>query len=319
MAVISPDGAEWVGVSGVSDLDNNTNMVPDLKFNIGSVTKTFTATVILQLVKEGNLSLDQKLGSILPGIVPNADNITIRMLLNHTSGIFEYVDSPITNFLQTFISNPYKHLTPESLIAIANANSPYFLPGEGWHYSNTNYILLGMIIEKITGNTYAHEVASRIIAPLNLNNTLVPETLDIPAGSSHLYLWDASNKKWTDVTVFDSSYAGAAGAMISNTDDLLVWLDALLKGTLLNTQLTEEMFTCVEASGVPPITQYGLGVMKIGSAVGHTGDGARGQTAVLALHGWKFVILTNASITPVGISALKNIMDNVMEMIEAKS
>jgi D-alanyl-D-alanine carboxypeptidase len=302
MEVIRPDGARWLGVSGLSDIENNTAMVPGLKFRIGSVTKTFTATVILQLVQEGNFSLDDKLESILPGLIPNGNQISIRQLLNHTSGLFDYFNAQNPSFFLAEITDFLRVWTPSELIAVANANPPYFTPpGNGYHYSNTNYILLGMIIEKVTGMTYAQAVASRILTPLRLSNTSIGLTPDMPGGSTQGYSY--YNNDWVNTTLVDPSWGGAAGNAISSSGDLVVWCNALANGTLLDGQRKSDMFTFVNDHGV--VTQgddavYGLGVMTNSSGpIGHSGDFVwGGQASVYQLKGWSFVVLVNASPLP---------------------
>lgn len=291
VAVVSPEGAVWKGASGISDIQNNTAMTPDLKFRIGSLTKTFTAVVILQLVQEAKLSLDQTLDSLFPGIVPDTGKITVRQLLNHTSGLFDYAQAENPSFLEGIRTSPLKQYSPEDLIAVSNNNPPCNAAGEGFHYSNTNYILLGMIIEKITGNAYGEEVYSRIINPLHLDSTSVPETPDMPDGSTHGYTF--IDGALLDTSRIDTSWAFSAGNMISNAQDLLTFLDAVIRGTLLDEKHTAEMFTFVE---VFPTMQYGLGLEKTGEAIGHTGDFVfGGQAAMYGLKGWRFIILTNAS------------------------
>ena len=292
MTVVRPDGARWAGVSGLSVIEQNTAMAPGLKFRIGSVSKTFTATVVLQLVQEGALSLDDKLESLFPGLVPNGARISVHQMLNHTSGLFDYAQAKNPDFLEGLFLNPLRKWKREELIAIANANAPYFPPGTGFHYSNTNYVLLAMIIERITGRTYSQEVTARILVPLGLENTSVPDGPDMPAGSTEGYAYVTD--RWVNVTRFDPSWAFGTGGIVSNSGDMLIWLDALLKGALLDPQRKAQMFTYV-SMGVPGFG-YGLGIEKQGEAVGHTGDFVYGgQAAVYEYKGWRFIVLVNAS------------------------
>ncbi|MDA8125349.1 MAG: serine hydrolase [Deltaproteobacteria bacterium] len=298
MTVIRPDGAKWVGVTGLADREKRTPMAPGLKFRIGSVSKTFVATVILKLVQEGSLSLDDTLESILPGLVANSSLITVRQLLNHTSGLFDYAQAQKPfNFLAELYLQPLKKWTPQELVAVANANDPYFPPGTQFHYSNTNYVLLAMIIEKKTKRTYAQEISSRILVPLGLRNTSVPNTPDMPEGSTAGYTYDIDRQsadKWVNTTRFDPSWAFGAGAAISNGEDLHIWLEALMKGSLLDERRRTDMFTFV-SMGIPEC-EYGLGLEKQRDAVGHTGDFVfGGQSALYQYRGWKFIVLVNAS------------------------
>lgn len=315
VTIIRPDGAKWGGVSGLSSIENNTPMVPDLKFRIGSLTKTMTAVVILQLVQEGRLSLDASVESILPGAIPNGANISIRQLLNMTSGLFNYIDD-VPIFKTTQITSGVLHnWTPSDLLAIANAQPVYFAPGKGWHYSNTNYILLGLIIEKVTKSTFTKEVTSRIINHLGLNNTSIPTTPDMPPGSTQGYLWYAGTRY--NSTKADPSFAWSAGNAISNNDDLAVFLTAVINGTLLDQQRKTDMFTFVNDRGV--ITQgddakYGLGLYYYSPGwVGHAGDFIfGGQASLYWYNGWIFIVQTNASPpNPIPIEGMENGADYI--------
>jgi len=290
-----PDGTTWHGVSGFSDLLNMTKMTPDLKFRIASATKTFTAAVTLQLVDENRLSLDDTLESILPGAMPNGANVSVRQLLNHTSGYFDYIQAqkPVI-FLLEVSKNLARIWSHDELLAIARANDPYFAPGKGFHYSNTNYLLLGMIIEKRTGKSFAENVEFRILKPLGLEDTYVPSDLDVgmPPGSTNTYCYADFGKgdAWTDTTNMSASWMFSAGNMISTTRDLQKWLAALMSGRVLSPTSRTAMFTYVNDA-------YGLGVEKLGgTGEGHTGDSVvAGQAAMYQWKGWRLMILINAA------------------------
>ncbi|MEO0686374.1 MAG: serine hydrolase domain-containing protein, partial [Cyanobacteria bacterium J06649_11] len=169
VAIVAPFGS-WFAASGVSRLEDNTPLQPDDRFEIGSITKTFVATTVLQLVEEGKLSLEDTLTTLLPesitADIPNSETITLKQLLQHTSGIPDYVDVLFTQaatdptvFLQEW--------EPEELVNLTDGVEPYFEPGESWRYSSTNFILAGLIIEAVTGNNIAAEIRSRILEPLN--------------------------------------------------------------------------------------------------------------------------------------------------------
>jgi D-alanyl-D-alanine carboxypeptidase len=290
-----PDGTTWHGVSGLSDLQSLKEMTPDLKFRIASITKTFTAAVTLQLVDEHTLSLDDTLESILPGAMPNGANVSVRQLLNHTSGYFDYIQAqkPI-DFLLEVSKNLSRIWTHEELLAVARANDPYFAPGKGFHYSNTNYLLLGMIIETKTRRSFAENVDFRILKPLGLEDTYVASDLDIgmPPGSTNTYCYGDFGKgvAWTDTTNMSASWMFSAGSMISTAADLQKWLAALMSGRLISPTSRAAMFTYVNDA-------YGLGVEKLGgTGEGHTGDSVMaGQAAMYQWKGWRFMILTNSA------------------------
>jgi D-alanyl-D-alanine carboxypeptidase len=235
----------WSGAAGVADTATGRPRSVDERFRIGSVTKVFTATVLLQLVAEGRVDLDEN----------------CRRLLNHTSGIFDYSDDPgfLADFTgPAFLTARLRTYRPDELVALAMAHPPIFAPGTAWRYSNTNYVLAGQLIERITGNSYADEVHRRIVRPLGLAGTHMPDTettlpepharhyspLMVPGAEPH------------DVTELNASYAWAAGAMVSTVGDLTRFLAALLAGLLLPPAQQEQMFT--EA----PDSNYGLGVVR---------------------------------------------------------
>jgi D-alanyl-D-alanine carboxypeptidase len=179
------------------------------------VTKSFVATVALQLVGEHKLGLDDHLERWLPRLVPNGDDITVHQLLNHTSGLYDYSDD---------LPEPPRSFRPQALIAIANRHKPLFSPGTRFSYSNTNYILAGLLIERVTGQRLAAQLRQRIFQPLGLRDTELPSTQPTIAGPhAHGYAppdptWRATDGSATlvDVTEMDPSWAWAAGAMVSS-------------------------------------------------------------------------------------------------------
>lgn len=268
--------------SGVADLETGRPMTADMHFRVGSVTKTFVATVALQLVEEGVLALDQPIEQVLPGLVPNGDQITLRMLLNHTSGLFNYTNDPTIS--QSIYGDPLTTFTPEELVAVAASHPPDFPPGTAWSYSNTGYIVAGLAIEATTGNPLQDELARRILVPLGLDGTSLPltdPTLPAPHPEGYVpaaVLGGGITDPPVEFTEQNPSWAWAAGALISTADDLAVFYRALLGGDLLGPAALREMTTFVE-TGVPPVFPgfplYGLGLMQWSrpcTAIGHGGD-----------------------------------------------
>ncbi|MFD8448471.1 MULTISPECIES: serine hydrolase domain-containing protein [Streptomyces] len=260
----------WSGTAGVGDLRTGGPRSERDRYRVGSITKTFVATVVLQLEAEGRLSLDDTVDEWLPGVVEGNGNdgkrITLRRLLNHTSGIYNVTSDE--GFARTyftrdgFFEHRYDTVTPRQLVAIATAHEPDFAPGTDWSYSNTNYILAGMVIEKATGRPYGDEVRRRIIAPLKLRATSVPGTrTTLPRPSSRAYskLDGAATDPTYDVTRLNPSLAGSAGEMISSSADLNRFYSALLRGRLLPAKQLAEMTTTVPAM---PGASYGLGLIK---------------------------------------------------------
>jgi D-alanyl-D-alanine carboxypeptidase len=240
------------------------------------VTKSFVATLVLQLVGEGRLRLDDNLERWLPGLVPNGDDITVRQLLQHTSGLYNYTDD---------LPEPPRRFRPRELVAIATGHKPLFAPGTKFSYSNTNYILAGLVVERVTGQRLAAQLQQRILQPLGLGDTELPTTQRALA-DPHIRGYAPPNENWrvsdgpgglVDVTEMDTSWAWAAGAMVSTTADLARVYQALLGGQLLTPELLKQMRTTVDASQPGRGMRYGLGleVLRPGCGVelwGHGGS-----------------------------------------------
>lgn len=288
----------WFGSAGVADTTTGRKRHQHERFRIGSTTKAFTATVVLQLAAERKLSLDDTVDKWLPGLVQgngyDGSKITIRMLLNHSSGIFNYGNDEeffAKGVGQAWYEHRYDSYTPEELVKIglANANGPYFDPGKGFGYSNTNYYLAAMIIEKATGKTYAQELNQRIIRPLGLTGTYLPGGEAKIRGThprhySTLFSQD-TNPKIHDVTEMNQSFAWAAGGIVSTTGDLQRFFGALLGGRLLPPAQQRQLFTdpvdtSVNGKARPwiPGTRYGLGVFTQKLSCGVTVWGNGGAT-----------------------------------------
>lgn len=283
---------EWVGTSGVRDLDGGGPVPSDGRFRAGSITKTFVSTVVLQLVDEGKLTLDDPIGEHLPqvGVDPR---ITVRMLLQHTSGLFSYTGEtapdgttepgiPVAG--PEFVANRYRDYSPAELVEFALSKPPRFEPGTAWSYSNTNYQLLGMLIEKLTGSSWASQVDQRIVEPLGLRETALPGVrTEVPGPHARGYLGyrEAGQLQVVDVTSQNPSWAGSAGEIISTTRDLDEFLGALFAGKLLPSELLAEMRVPHQDSG------YGLGLEALDAGAecgglyqGHTG-GVPGYESLL--------------------------------------
>ncbi|MET7732458.1 serine hydrolase domain-containing protein [Streptomyces sp. NPDC005402] len=284
----------WSTTAGVGNLRTHAPRSADDRYRVGSITKTFVSTVLLQLEAEGRLSLDDTVDKWLPGVVHgnghDGSRITVRQLLNHTSGIFNYTADETfgrTYFLKDgFFEHRYDTLTPERLVATAMAHKPDFAPGTSWNYSNTNYVVAGMVIQKVTGRSYGEEIRHRVIEPLHLTATSVPGTrVTVPRPSSRAYskLAQTATGPTYDVTKLNPSLASSAGEMISDSADLDRFYSALLKGRLLPPKQLKEMKTTVPVEGIPN-AGYGLGLMdrKLSCGVhvwGHDG-GIHGSSSV---------------------------------------
>lgn len=271
----------WHGAAGVSLLSPSTEMRPEDRLRAGSVTKTFVAVVALQLQAEGKLSLEAPLSTWLPDF-PRADRITVRQLLNQTSGAADYTQNP--DFLAEVETKPGKAWTTEELVAYGAAGPPSFEPGAKWEYSNTNYILVGHIIEQVTGASIAQQLRARILEPLALASTGLDGSEVVPPVTVHGYMRDPEDSSWFDSTgLVHPSGAGAAGALVSTADDLSRFYQALLEGSFLHPDLLAQMRTVV-STGEEGLTGYGLGLMQVatpwGAAFGHNG-GVPGFSSVV--------------------------------------
>ncbi|PDY96357.1 serine hydrolase domain-containing protein [Bacillus thuringiensis] len=256
-------GKTWGYAAGVANLSTKKPMKTDFRFRIASVTKTFTATVVLQLAGENRLNLDDSIEKWLPGVIQgngyDAKQITIRQILNHTSGIAEYSRTKEADFFK----NRNKSFTAEDLVKLGLSLPPDFAPGKGWSYSNTGYVLLGILIEKVTGNSYAEEIENRIIEPLELSNTFLPGNSSVIPGTNHArgYFQPDGASELKDITYYNPSIGSSAGDMISTADDLNKFFSYLLSGKLLKEQQLKQMLTTVP-TGSAEIVGYGLGIYE---------------------------------------------------------
>jgi D-alanyl-D-alanine carboxypeptidase len=273
-----PGRGEFISAKGTSETTSGVPMNANYLFRIGSVSKTFVATVILQLVDEGSVKLDDTIDKYVnnttEGIdVPNGDSITIKELLNHTSGLPEYCNNAD---LLTKLETDHGHaFTPKDLLTSAFANHVTSAPGTNFNYSNTNYILLGLVVEKANkeGDTVEAAVKRRIIDRLGLSNTSFPTTNTFPGPYIHGYS-SAISGTLEDWSIQSPSFSWAAGCGISNISDLKIYLKALYDGTLLSPATQELKLTQWVDYGFAalPTLQYGLGWFRLGGFYGHGGS-----------------------------------------------
>jgi D-alanyl-D-alanine carboxypeptidase len=253
------------------------------------------ATVVLQLAGAGTLALEDPVERWLPGMLPNGAAITVRQLLNHTSGLFDFAADP--GFVAQAVRDPLRDWPPSEIVAVATAHPPAFAPGEGWAYSDTNYFVLGLIIEAATGHPLAAELRSRILTPLHLRATSLPAGPDLAGRHAHGYFL----RPLTDVTIGSPSVQWAAGALVSNAEDLARFFRALLAGRLLRPDLLELMTTTVAAPQLGPGQEYGLGLQRVsercGALWGHTGASPGYVADALNTRNGRrqIVVLTNAT------------------------
>jgi D-alanyl-D-alanine carboxypeptidase len=252
-SVIMPDGFEWKGASGLSH--GSTPITTDMLLSAGSITKTFTAATIMLLAEEGKLSLDDSLHNWVPAFNYIDSTITIKQLLNHTCGIFDLVEHPnIWNDL--LFTNPGKYWEMEELIR-AYTLAPYFPKGTSWHYSNTGYLLLRMIIREATGNQISSEYRNRFFTPLGLTNSYLYVEEPLPTNVAHAQI---------PMTAF---YSGAGGGVFCTAEDLAKWAKALLgdKNVVSSSSLFQMLNFHSPCPGEDLIEAYGLGIGKFNHSI----------------------------------------------------
>ena len=291
MSIYKPGDGIWLGASGKADLRNNVPMKPCHISRVGSTVKTFTAVTILKLQEEGKLQLDDKASMYLPAWaihkIANADKATIRQLLNHSSGIFNYIRN--AQFQTASLNDLIKEWKPVELLDYARGKHAYFEPGTDTYYSNTGYIFLGMIIEKVTGKPFWQVFQEKIFTPLGLTSTSFAATNKVPANIVRGYVDFYGNLQVTDATYFSGwDYYTADGGLISNVYDMNIFIQRLFSGNIINTFSMNEMLNSIAPKNIDtdffPI-QHGLGIFKIATPYGeafiHSGD-AIGYYATIA-------------------------------------
>ncbi|MET9145435.1 serine hydrolase domain-containing protein [Streptomyces sp. NPDC004042] len=259
------DGRSRTYTAGVGDLATGSRVPVDGQIRAGSNTKAFTAVVVLQLVAEGKVDLDASVDTYLPGLVRgdgiDGRHITVRQLLQHTSGLPEYMDAPA---LTDFTTIQYRYFEPRELLDGALAQKAHFAPGTQWEYSNTNYLVAGLLIQKVTGRPFGEEVTKRVIDRIGLRHTYVPATGETALREPHPhgYLNTGPDAPLIDYTEMDSSMAWSAGAVVSTNTDLNTFYSALLAGRLLPAAQLAQMRTTVPAELLGPGVRYGLGIQS---------------------------------------------------------
>ena len=253
------------------------------KYRIGSVTKTFTATMILQLVEEEKLSLSAKLSEFYPEI-PKADSITVEHMLRHQSGLYNFTNS--SDYPNWMTEDRSK----EQMLELFRGLEPQFSPGQQVSYSNTNYVLLGYIIEDITGESYANQLQKRIAEPLNLENTYYGDGIDPSKGEAESYRFVQSS--WSVQPETDMDIPGGAGAIVSTPDDLTDFIRGLFQGKLISKSSLDKMTTIEQ--------RLGMGLMRIPFydtyAFGHNGgiDGFQSNVSYFPDEDIAFAFTSNA-------------------------
>ncbi|WP_187344499.1 serine hydrolase domain-containing protein [Aldersonia kunmingensis] len=287
----------YVQAFGLRDTATGDPMAPDLHMRIGSITKTFTTTAVLQMVDQGKVGLDDPIAKYVPG-VPNGENITIRQLAAMRSGLANYSDVVIS----AQPTDPEHVWTPQEMLAISFSRPPLFAPGTEFDYSNTNTVLLGLVVEKASGQALNDYIAEHITEPENLDTTSVPTSAALPSPHAQGYA-KIPDGATVDSTDWSPSWGFGAGDMISTLDDLRVWAHDLAVGTLLSeeTQRAREQFQLAPSEGAGSL--YGLGVEYQNGWIGHNGNigGFQAYAYYLPPEDKTVVFLVNSNADPLGV------------------
>ncbi|WP_329403209.1 beta-lactamase family protein [Streptomyces virginiae] len=263
----APGKGSYLRSFGVADKATGAPMTPDLHVRIGSETKTFTVTALLQLVDQGKVGLDDPIGQYVTG-VPNGDRITLRELAGMRSGLFNY--SLDESFVKKFEADPEQSFTPRQLLDVSFEHPVLFEPGAEFDYSNTNLILLGLVVEKITGRPLHDVITKDVLGPAGLRSTVFPTSPALPTPYAHGYTDQTASGKVEDSTHWNPSWAWAAGEMVSDVQNLRSWARTLATGTLLKpaTQAERLKTTPMDIPGAG----YGLGIFDVQGWIGHNGS-----------------------------------------------
>jgi D-alanyl-D-alanine carboxypeptidase len=327
LGVVLPNGESFGLAVGFSDRELKTPMKPRDRMLAGSVGKTFAAATALQLAKEGKVGLDDKIEKYLGrepwfSRLPNARDITVRQLMNHTSGLvrYEFKDQ----FTKDLTANPEKIWKPSELVAYLLDEKPPFAAGQGWDYSDTNYIVLGMIIEKVTGKRFYDEANMRLIKPLKLNDT-IPQDGPRLKGVVQGYAGPNNPFGGSDAMIRDGKFTinpqfeWTGGGYVSTAEDLARWAKMMYEGRAFPPELLPQVVDGVPAPMLGGETRYGLGVIirktRMGTAYGHSGFFPGYMTDMMYFPEYKVAIAVQAN-TSVGRSLGKPLGRVLVEAME---
>ncbi|GGI99378.1 serine hydrolase domain-containing protein [Streptomyces brasiliensis] len=294
-----PEQGRYVKSYGVADKATRRPMDPDLNMRIGSETKTFTVTALLELVDKGAVSLDDPIGKYVSD-VPNGDSITLRQLAGMRSGLFNYTEDD--DFFKALTSDPQRPFTPQQLLDYSFKHPVLFPPGEKFSYCNTNLILLGLVVEEASGRHLGDYLKHNVIDPVGMPDTFLPVGNEFPAPRAQGYTDQTATGKVEDATDWNPSWAWAAGAMISDLEDLRAWARTVATGILPNGDRLISPATQKERLTTPPAGMpgagYGLGIFDVQGWIGHNGSlpGYESLTVYLPSAETTLVVVLNTDI-----------------------
>ncbi|MFJ8196427.1 serine hydrolase domain-containing protein [Streptomyces sp. NPDC096152] len=295
----TPGQGQYVKSFGVADKSTGRPMTPDLYMRIGSETKTFTVTALLELVDRGKVGLDDPIGKYVHG-VPNGDTITLRQLAGMRSGLYNYSNDE--GFFKALTSDPQRPFTPQELLAYSFKHPVLFPPGQKFDYSNTNLILLGLVVEQAGGLPLADFIRAHVLDPAGLDHTLFPAGAEFPRPHAQGYTDQTADGKIADTADWNPSWGWAAGAMISNLDDMRIWARTVATGVLPDGRTLISPATQRQRLTTPPTpipgAGYGLGIFDVQGWIGHNGSlpGYESLTVYLPSARATLVVLLNTDI-----------------------
>ncbi|MFF4315527.1 serine hydrolase domain-containing protein [Streptomyces sp. NPDC001507] len=299
VGVWTPGQRDYVRSFGVANKATGQKMSRDLYMRIGSETKTFTVTAVLQLVDQGRVGLDDPVGRYLDG-VPGGDRITLRDLAGMRSGLFDYSED--AGFFKALTSDPQRSFTPRQLLGYAFRHPAMFRPGEKFDYSNTNLILLGLLVEKVSGQRLGDYLQQHVLKPAGMRHTLFPTGKEFPTPHAQGYTDQSATGKVTETAGWNPSWGWAAGAMISNLDDLHTWAGTVATGvfpdgTAMVGPAVQKQRLTTPATGIRG-AGYGLGIFDVQGWIGHNGSlpGYESLTVHLPSTHTTVVVLLNTDI-----------------------
>ncbi|MFJ4525398.1 serine hydrolase domain-containing protein [Streptomyces sp. NPDC088810] len=273
VGIWTPGQRSYVRSFGVADKATGRRMTPDLYTRIGSETKTFTVTALLQLVDQGKVGLDDTIDKYVDG-VPNGHEITLRQLAGMRSGLFNYSEDD--DFFKALTSDPRRPFTPQQLLAYSFRHPVLFQPGQKFSYCNTNLILLGLVVEKESGQRLGDYLKQHILDPAGMKDTSLPSGSQFPRPHAQGYTDQTANGKVAETAGWNPSWGWAAGAMFSTLDDLRIWAPTVATGELpdgkrMISRATQRQRLITPATPIPGVG-YGLGIFNVHGWIGHNGS-----------------------------------------------
>lgn len=302
--------APYVRSFGVRNTASGRRMATDLYMRIGSNTKSFVVTGILQLVDQGKVGLDDPIDKYVPG-VPNGNAITIRQLAGMRSGLYSYSNDIVPDGVG---SDPLRPWTPQELLAISFSHPPVFAPGTQFDYSNTNTVLLGLVVEKVSGQSLGTYIDRHIARPEHLQHTVFPTDAAFPSPHAQGYTnWDP-RQPIANATDWNPSWGGAAGAMISTLDDLRTWTRDVAAGKLVKPATQRDRLQFLPAPGEGEGAEYGLGIENNNGWIGHNGNiaGYMTQPFYLPSQRMTMIVLINSNVNVLGFVALTQAITKII-------